>query len=165
MDDAVGGLDIRGGDAGGSVEDGGFAVEGDGYEGFVGGGNGSCFQVCAEDAARDDVVEEDVGEGGLVLREEEVVYGFLAELGKGLVCGGEDGEGAFAGEGGGEVCRAYSSEKSGEDACFFCYFWDEARASGGEEDLVYDVDYAVAGADVCGNDLGVAVDEEACLGG
>ena len=43
VDDAVGGPDIRSGYAGGAVEDRGLAVEGDGYEGFVGGGNGACL--------------------------------------------------------------------------------------------------------------------------
>ncbi len=57
------------------------------------------LEVLGGDLAGDDVVGEDLYEGGLVLRLDEVVDGACGELGEGGIGGSEDGEGASAFEG------------------------------------------------------------------
>ena len=153
VDDAVAGGHVREGHGGvvdhhatGHGEREGLAV------GRVGGH--ALGHVRGRHIALDDVVEEDVAQGGLAFRGVEISQ-VDARVGKGLVGWCEDGEGPIALQGFQQLCLNHAGHQGVVQSGALCRPWDVVWCVGRHQDLVNDVDQTVRRDDVRQHDVGV----------
>jgi hypothetical protein len=187
--DSVGGLVVGGDDLGVIDKDGAALVNMHGQVVVVEGGDDLVVvEVRGREVPSDDVVLEDLIEGSHVAK--EVREELVREAAEGVVGGGEDGEGARAGErvdeaagldggdegrelgdGLGELDEVGEGADAGDGVAADALLGlepglglGEEAAGVGEEDGVDHVDDAVAAVDVGDDDGGVAVDEDLAVG-